>query len=814
MLKEALRARTAGTAKEKQIFIFGHCRLTVLTPRLIRVEHCPDGAFEDRASTAVWFRAFDVPPCKATLHRGTITLTTPEITLTVHARTGTPQTVTFSNGKTADCLNFGNLHGTCRTLDATFGPVPLQDGLVSRDGVSLLDDSRSFLLDADGRFCPRKRKGKDVYVFAYGHDYRAAIQDFYKISGSVPLIPRFALGVWWSRYHAYTQEEYLGLMKRFAAENVPLTVATVDMDWHWTDPNKRFGTHYKGKDGWTGYSWNTELFPDYKAFLQDLHQMGLHTTVNLHPADGVRAFEEPYPAMAKAMGLDPKTKQDIPFRCGNDTFWNAYFDVLHKPYEKEGVDFWWLDWQQGKKSDVPGLDPLVALNHYHYLDNAENGRLPLILSRYSGPGAHRYPLGFSGDTAQSWRVLHFQPYFTATAANVGYTRWSHDIGGHMFGYRDEELEVRWYQLGAFSPINRLHSTDSPFNGKEPWNFHGDAERAMTSALRLRHAMIPYLYTMNRRAAFDNEPLVQPLYWDYPEIEAAYKLTDEFRFGTELLVAPIVDPAERSVQRAKADVWLPQGEWFDFFDGRHYTSRPAEGRRLEAWRDLDRMPVFAKPGAIVPLQMPAEGEALNSVANPRALQVVVFPGAENSFTLWEDDGAAQSKDRWASTEMALRFEGDSAQFSIAPAEGATDVIPASRDWTVTFRGIAPEAMHAVRATVDGSAAAPEVAYDAETLSLTVTLRDVPTSAAIAIDFADGLAVADDPVEADAFAVMKDAQMLYMTKEHAYRAIRELGKDALPALSTLEDLHGVGAQTKYQSHMPQPVIQALAEVLTRN
>ena len=180
----------------------------------------------------------------------------------------------------------------------------------------------------------------------------------------------------------------------------------------------------------------------------------------------------------------------------------------------------------------------------------------------------------------TWESLKFQPEFTACASNIGYGWWSHDIGGHMFGYRDEELEVRWYQLGAFSPINRLHSTDSPFNGKEPWNFHGDAERAMTSALRLRHAMIPYLYTMNRRAAFDNEPLVQPLYWDYPEIEAAYKLTDEFRFGTELLVAPIVDPAERSVQRAKADVWLPQGEWFDFFDGRHYTSRPAEGRRLE------------------------------------------------------------------------------------------------------------------------------------------------------------------------------------------------------------------------------------------
>ena len=124
MLKEALRARTAGTAKEKQIFIFGHCRLTVLTPRLIRVEHCPDGAFEDRASTAVWFRAFDVPPCKATLHRGTITLTTPEITLTVHARTGTPQTVTFSNGKTADCLNFGLPHPGRYLWAGTFAGRP------------------------------------------------------------------------------------------------------------------------------------------------------------------------------------------------------------------------------------------------------------------------------------------------------------------------------------------------------------------------------------------------------------------------------------------------------------------------------------------------------------------------------------------------------------------------------------------------------------------------------------------------------------------------------------------------------------------
>ena len=810
-------------------------RICLLTDALVRFEWSDTGHFEDHVTQTVLNRDFGRHVERTVTQRdGRIVIDTEHLHIDYDGKPFSKEglcvvvkhisSTQFNTWHYGDKTN-GNLKGTARTLDEVNGsrkfdqPLEMGDGVISRDGWAVLDDSTSNVIvltdEVNGKpnpfgswVSPRDKGCIDLYFFGYAHRYIEAVQDFYRLTGPQPLLPRFAFGNWWSRYYRYTQSEYLALMDHFKREGIPFTTSVIDMDWHLVD-----GIDPKYGSGWTGYTWNSDLFPDHVAFLDELHRKGLKTTLNVHPRDGIRAFESAYPKAARRMGVDPASGENLEFDLTDPDYMDAYF-AMHHDMEAEGVDFWWLDWQQGGVTRQPGLDPLWILNHMHYLDSGRDGRWPLTFSRYAGPGSHRYPVGFSGDTVITWESLAFQPQFTATASNIGYGWWSHDIGGHMFGYRDEELEVRWYQLGAFSPINRLHSTDSPFNGKEPWNFHGDAERAMTSALRLRHAMIPYLYTMNRRAAFDNEPLVQPLYWDYPEIEAAYKLTDEFRFGTELLVAPIVDPAERSVQRAKADVWLPQGEWFDFFDGRHYTSRPAEGRRLEAWRDLDRMPVFAKPGAIVPLQMPAEGEALNSVANPRALQVVVFPGAENSFTLWEDDGAAQSKDRWASTEMALRFEGDSAQFSIAPAEGATDVIPASRDWTVTFRGIAPEAMHAVRATVDGSAAAPEVAYDAETLSLTVTLRDVPTSAAIAIDFADGLAVADDPVEADAFAVMKDAQMLYMTKEHAYRAIRELGKDALPALSTLEDLHGVGAQTKYQSHMPQPVIQALAEVLTRN
>lgn len=214
-----------------------------------------------------------------------------------------------------------------------------------------------------------------------------------------------------------------------------------------------------------------------------------------------------------------------------------------------------MDWQQGKKSDVPGLDPLVALNHYHYLDNAENGRLPLILSRYSGPGAHRYPLGFSGDTAQSWRVLHFQPYFTATAANVGYTWWSHDIGGHYLGERNEELYLRWLQLGVFSPILRLHSTSSDLMGKEPWRYRPDVCAAAKDWLRLRHRLIPYLYTMDARTHREGLALCEPLYYAYPETEEAYDKAyrNGYLFGSQLLVYPITSPQKSSWVWA---LWTP------------------------------------------------------------------------------------------------------------------------------------------------------------------------------------------------------------------------------------------------------------------
>lgn len=333
---------------------------------------------------------------------------------------------------------------------------------------------------------------------------------------------------------------------------MPFSVAVVDMDWHLVeDVPPVYGS------GWTGYTWNKKFFPNPPEFMDWLHKHGYKITLNVHPADGVRAYEEAYPRVAEKMGIDPASKEPVLFDMTDPKFIETYFEELHHPMEEEGVDFWWLDWQQGTVTKVPGLDPLWMLNHYHYLDSKWKGKRALTFSRYAGPGSHRYPVGFSGDTFITWESLKFQPYFTANASNIGFGWWSHDIGGHMFGYRDDELTARWVQLGVFSPMNRLHSTDNPFNGKEPWKYNQIVETVMKNFLKLRHKLVPYLYTMNRRASRAGLPLVQPMYYLEPEREETYEVPNNYYFGTEMMVSPITDKLDPVTGLAGAKTWIPQ-----------------------------------------------------------------------------------------------------------------------------------------------------------------------------------------------------------------------------------------------------------------
>ena len=820
-----------------------HWRIGLITESLIRLEWSDSGEFEDRATLMAVDRAF--LPSGAVDYTtgerdGMLVVETPALRLTYDRKPFSKEGLTIVvKGVPDSQFNTwhygdepkGNLGGTARTLDEADGAIPLGQGVISRDGWAVLDDSASNVFvtaDADGNLpdgvvayggigvAPRDHRETDIYFFGYGRRYREAVHDFQKLSGPAPLLPRFALGNWWSRYYRYSQDEYLDLMDRFKAEGIPFTTSVIDMDWHLVDDvDPRFGS------GWTGYTWNPKLFPDHRAFLEGLHDRGLKTTLNVHPRDGIRAFEEPYAKAAATVGVDAEVQEPVEFDLTNPRFVRAYFD-MHHDLETEGVDFWWLDWQQGGVTRQPGLDPLWVLNHLHYLDSGRDGRWPLTFSRFAGPGSQRYPVGFSGDTVVTWKSLKFQPYFTATASNIGYGWWSHDIGGHMFGYRDEELEARWYQLGVFSPINRLHSTCSPFSGKEPWNFHEPVRSAMVDVLRLRQALMPYLYTMNWRAAVDGDPIVEPMYWANPNLGESYEVPDEFRFGTELVVAPVVDPMDKASMRGKADAWLPQGDWFDFFDGRRYVAADPAGRRLAVWRTIDRIPVFTKAGGIVPMQ---SDPLSDMTVNPRALDVVIFPGADGSFAMREDSGefrevcadaAAAQESATAVTAMTWQWDdGRSPQFVIEEPTGNTSVVPERRDWTLIFRGVARSAMKVI---VGGEAwdkdlvGTTVVDYDAETLSLSVKLYDVPSSSRIQVLFPQGLALAESPTEADCERILFDAQMLYTTKEHAMAQISRYGVAAIPGLRTLEREQR-NERDFFQSHMPESVIGALEEVLLR-
>jgi alpha-glucosidase (family GH31 glycosyl hydrolase) len=643
------------------------------------------GEFTDEPTQTIWFRDIDRPKFAKRQVGNNLYIETLKVRFCFNTKLKKLTKVVFiSEDKTVKCFVCKNLKGTRRTLDFTIGKVPLQKGLMSYNGVAVHDDSKSLLL-IDGLPVARTSKCSDKYYFAYNREYQNCLVDFFKLTGKSPLIPRYALGNWWSRYKAYTQNEYIALMERFKKKSIPITVATIDMDWHWVDVQNKFNYRpIKGnmetlKPGWTGYSWNTDLFPDYMAFLKYLHENNMKTTLNLHPADGVRYFEDMYEEMAQEMGIDPLTKKPVEFDITNSKFINAYFKILHNPYEKDGVDFWWIDWQQGKKTKLKGLDPLWALNHYHYLNSQRDSSRPLILSRYAGIGGHRYPLGFSGDSTIKWCTLRFQPYFTATAANVGYFWWSHDIGGHMLGKKDDEMFLRWVQFGVFSPILRLHSTSHDLQGKEPWNYSDIVEELTVKALRFRHRLIPYIYSMNYLSHKDGVPLCKPMYYDHPAESKAYKYNNQYYFGTELIVAPVVSKIKKSLSMAKTDVWLPKGRWTDIFSGRKYTG----GKVVSMMRGLSQIPVLAKEGAIIPLS--TDGKQ-NDWSNPRELSILIFSG-QNQFELYEDDGQTKDyeKGKYVKTKFSLK-EGNALQLTINKAEGDLTLVPEERTYHLCFKDL--------------------------------------------------------------------------------------------------------------------------------
>ena len=764
-------------------------RISVLTDKLIRLEYNNKEEFEDRATQIVFNR--DFPQTTFVLEESEQELVVRTDSLELHydkkefSADGLYIIVKDVGGKEA-IWRYGDepndLGGTARTLDRADGAIPLEGGVISREGYAVLEDNSSVALKEDGWIEQRDREVTDLYFFGYGHSYLECLKDFYYLCGKTPLLPRYVFGNWWSRYYRYTQDEYQKLMERFEMEKLPFTVAVIDMDWHLVrEVDPKYG------NGWTGYTWNRTLFPDHVGFMKWLHEHGMKVSLNVHPADGIRAFEEPYSRVAKAMGMDPAEEQPVEFDPTNPRFMKVYFEELHHPMEEEGVDFWWLDWQQGTQTKFPGLDPLWMLNHYHYLDSSWKGCRPITFSRYSGPGSHRYPIGFSGDAVITWASLDFQPYFTNTASNIGYGWWSHDIGGHERGVRDDEMMARWTQYGVFSPVNRLHSNNNPFNGKEPWKYEPAVRETMEYYLRLRHRMIPYLYSMNRRASREDLPLIQPMYYLEPEREEAYEVPNEYYFGSELLVSPITEPMSPVSRMAKASTWLPEGLWADFFTGLVYEG----GRKVNLWRGIEQIPVLMKAGAIVPLSNQEDGD--NSIENPSAMEVRVFPAADSTFTLWEDEGDTEKDmdENWASTAFSV-VSGAQGKFVIEGACGNLDTIPKKRSWKLVF--VATQYSQPVVVS-DGTPVSCTVTYQEDMQNLVIELDEMDVTKQLVVEFPEGLRIAGTKIEERCYKILERAQMPYVEKDKIFKEVKRMDSNVICRLQEMDiDDSVLGALTE--------------------
>ena len=758
-------ASYSGIADPAAVVTSGHARFTVLTPQLIRMEWSADGKFEDRPSLVFINRRLPVPKFEHKEFGHRLLIDTGA--LRVNYNPDAPQNGRLSddsllvnltvNGKTIgwrpSLPNDGNLLGTTRTLDGAKGDKtkePIEPGLVSREGWVLVDDSARPVFDSDnfnfsqGEQAPwpwvtKRAEGdrQDWYFLGYGHDYKKALGDFVQVAGRIPIPPRFAFGIWWSRYWAYSDQELDDLVSGFQESDVPLDVLVIDMDWHL---NRHQLEAMNEKDqsnhtlGWSGYTWNPLLFPDPKGFLDHIHDEGLKATLNLHPASGVHPWEQAYPAMAKAMGVDPASHKYVPFDITNKQFATNYMDLLHHPLEKQGIDFWWLDWQQETKTNTPGVNPTWWLNYVHFTDQEREGKRPLLFHRWGGLGNHRYQIGFSGDTISTWDSLAFQPWFTATAANVGYAYWSHDIGGHMPGIVAPELYTRWIEFGAYSPILRTHTTKNPDSERRIWAYPEPYAGIMRDAMQKREALEPYVYTEARHTYDTGVAFLHPLYYDWPEADAAYYRKDEYVFGSEMLVAPVTKPVDENTQLASQEVWIPEGEWIESETGKHFTGPTPVTRKFL----IDETPVYVKAGAIVPMQPPM-GHIDEKPLDPLVLEVYPLVDQQASeYSLYADssNGETYKRGAYTWTKISAKQTGDELAIQVAPVEGSYPGMITERSYEVRLPGDWPPDSVSVNGAkltfTDKETAKVGWRFEGNTLTTVIRTAKYPVRTAVRID----------------------------------------------------------------------------------
>lgn len=664
---------TLGKAREDCTFKGNKYRITVLSDVLLRFEYSETGKFNDYPTIFAINRNFAKKPVFTVKQdEKYINITNdyfileyskekpyiasklvPDSNLRITLK-GTDKLWYFGNPEVK------NLKGTTYSFDNKTN-ISLSKGLYNLDGFASIDDTMSPVFISDGTIKKNPSDALDVYVFIYKNDFQKALDSYFELTGKPSFIPRYALGVCWNKNEDYTEEELKDIISNFNKINIPLSSILLGSKWNLNKEGKTL----------SNYKFDNEKYKNLEQTINDIHQKNVFLGVTINPKNGITPYDNGYQSLKTKLNI---TKDGIiPINVYNTAILETF---LNETLANLNIDFIKIDEITEDKTKT------FMLMHYIYKSLSKTAeRRGLILSRNPGIASHRYPALYSGNTKVSWKTLKYLPYFNITSSNLGLSYYSHDIGGYEGGVEDSELYTRYVQFGTYSPVFRFSSKEGRYYKREPWKWDIFTESIVKDYIRIRHRLIPYIYSEMYKYSKDGINLIKPLYLDYEKIldEPLYK--NEYHFGKELFVCPITEPKDKVMNRVVHRMYLPEGTWYDFKTGKKF---PGGKRYVTFYKDED-YPVYAKSGAIVPMAILDENN-LNSVKPPEKMEIQVFPGVSNNYDLYEDDGVTNlyKEGYYIVTNIDYNYRKNNYTLILRPTQGKTGIIPDKRDYKIKFR----------------------------------------------------------------------------------------------------------------------------------
>lgn len=584
------------------------------------------------------------------------------------------------------------------------------------------------------------------YYFIY-HDgtqdgVMAAVR---QLSGQATMLPLWTMGHWQCRERYKTSDELAAVLDKYRQLQIPLDGIVQDWQYWGCDSNwnamKFQNPYYINKVGdkaWERYLPDDlkKLAADYKAkgleprlkspqeMVDYVHQNNAHLMISIWANFG--SWTEPYKELQKIGALLPfdtwpRNKGVLPYDPFNPKARDIYWKYLSHLYQM-GFDAWWTDstepdhFEETAETDahqtydgswlsVKNAFPLMSNQGIYEHQRAMKGnkKRSIQMTRSGSFGIQRYAtFSWSGDIKASWQEMKNQAPSGLNYTLCGIPYWNTDLGGFFYWDYEQsprnpavqELQTRWMQWGTFMPLMRNHCSSPMVSEIYEFGQKGDwAYDAMVDAVKLRYRLLPYIYSMMGEVVQHSGMMMRPLVMDFANDVKARRLNDEYMFGHALLVKPITDPMYTwkddqkrgheiypDIRQAKApvSVYLPTSIWYDFFTGERYEG----GRTILRPTPITDMPVYVRAGSIIPFGPDVQ---YSDEKNWKELEIRVYPGADGTFTLYEDEGDGYNYERGAFTEIPFTWDDSTRTLTIGPRKGSYKGMLWERRFTIIVAG---------------------------------------------------------------------------------------------------------------------------------